>query len=61
MKLAVKGQREEALSEAFAVLGEAGFEPKFHPLYGTSPERSVMISIKLEEDEVKDGKEDKMG
>ena len=48
MKLVVIGQREEALSKAFAVLGEAGFEPKFHPLYGTSSERSVMISIRLE-------------
>jgi hypothetical protein len=61
MKLVVTGQREEALSKAFAVLGEAGFEPKFHPLYGTSSERSVMISIKLKEDEVKSGKENKMG
>ena len=61
MKLAVKEQREEALSKAFAILGEAGFEPKLHPLYGTSSERSVMISIKLEEDEIENGDKEKMG
>lgn len=61
MKLSVKGQREEALSKAFATLYEGGFEPKLRPLYGASPERSIIISIWLKEDEVKNGNEDKMG
>ena len=61
MRLSVEGQREEALSKAFAMLSDGGFEPKLRPLYGASPERSIIISIWLKEDEVKNGKEDEVG